>query len=243
MQFGNSYTIGFAAAICILFSSLLTLVSKGFEEQQMLNIQIDKKVNVLRAFGFHDELTSLKSKNDIQAFYSEHVEEIVVNEQGSVIEGLSIDKINPQDDADKLPVYLSKKNGQVEAYAIPISGKGLWSTLYGFFSLENDLNTCRGITFYKHGETPGLGGEVEKPWFQKNFVGKQILKNGELQSIQVIKGKVEEVIQDADKKKHSVDGISGATITSSGVTQFLKRDLKKYEPYFSKLRTGGSVNG
>ncbi|PKK96399.1 MAG: hypothetical protein CVV58_06550, partial [Tenericutes bacterium HGW-Tenericutes-3] len=68
--------------------------------------------------------------------------------------------------------------------------KGLWSTLYGYLALETDLKTIKGISFYKHAETPGLGGEIDKPEFQKNFYGKKILsESGELISVTVLKGK------------------------------------------------------
>ena len=47
-------------------------------------------------------------------------------------------------------------------------------------------------------------------------------------------------IRDSDTSKeayHLVDGISGATMTSRGLNQFLLKDLKLYDPYFSKIRT------
>ena len=100
-----------------------------------------------------------------------------------------------------------------------------------------DLNTVRGLTFYKHGETPGLGGEIEKPWFQHNFVGKKIFgPDNKLVSIKVIKGKVEGRITDPEEKLHAVDGISGATITSNGVTNLLAKWLKVYEPFIRKMQ-------
>ena len=109
----------------------------------------------------------------------------------------------------------------------------MWSTLYGFFALEPDGITVKGITFYAHKETPGLGGEVDKPWFQKNFIGKKIINdNGELISIKVVKGKAN------PESPYEVDGISGATITSKGLENFLADDLKKYEKFFKNIRKG-----
>jgi Na+-transporting NADH:ubiquinone oxidoreductase subunit C len=126
---------------------------------------------------------------------------------------------------DYLPIF---KSSLPETTIIPISGKGLWSTLFGYFALDSDFNTVKGITFYDHKETPGLGGEVDKGWFQNNFIGKKIKDDkGNLVSVQVVKGK-------SGNNIHGVDGISGATITSRGVTDFLLRDLKKYAPYFNK---------
>ena len=128
-----------------------------------------------------------------------------------------------------LPFYVdSKKNTLI----IPISGKGLWSSLYGYFAIDiNNYSTVKGITFYAHGETPGLGAEISNKKFQDNFVGKEIYSlSNQLKSVTVIKGKAQ------DTNKYEVDGISGATITSNGVTTLLLRDLQRYESYFIKNR-------
>ena len=93
-----------------------------------------------------------------------------------------------------------------------------------------------GITFYKHGETPGLGGEIEKDWFKNNFKGKKIYSpDGELVSITVVKGKVADLIAE-DEAYHYVDGISGSTLTGNGLNNFLKQDLETYKPYFDKVK-------
>jgi Na+-transporting NADH:ubiquinone oxidoreductase subunit C len=126
--------------------------------------------------------------------------------------------------------------GKPVAYCFPISGYGLWSTLYGFLALDADLDTVRGITFYKHAETPGLGGEVDNRSWQAQWRGKHVRgANGELVGITVKKGKVDPAV--ATEKRHMVDGLSGATITSNGVTNFLAKDLGTYEKYFQKLRS------
>ena len=100
--------------------------------------------------------------------------------------------------------------------------------MFGFIAIGEDGNTVKGITFYKHGETPGLGGEVEKEWFQENFVGKKIYNlDKKLVSVKVVKGKASDVLIGNDLE-HGVDGISGATVTSNGVTKFLRSYLKKH---------------
>ena len=98
--------------------------------------------------------------------------------------------------------------------------------------------TVRGITFYKHGETPGLGAEIEKEWFQSNFKGKSIwdVQKNQLWPVAVLKGKVKDTMTDEDKMKHYVDGISGATMTAKGVTEMVDREIRKYEPFFAKIR-------
>ena len=145
-------------------------------------------------------------------------------------------KIDPKE--WRLPIYVVKADdgGQASVYAIPVHGKGLWSTLYGYLALESDLDTIKGMTFYKHGETAGLGAEIAKPWFQENFVGKKIFDGEVLRSIEVVKGKVEQLIADPDDQIYAVDGISGASITGRGVADLLKEKLGIYEPYVKRVR-------
>jgi Na+-transporting NADH:ubiquinone oxidoreductase subunit C len=155
---------------------------------------------------------------------------------GNEVKDKLVTDLNPKKDLDLLPLYYCQKNGEIDSYIIPISGKGLWSTIYGYLALEPDAVTVKGITFYKHGETPGLGGEIEKEWFKQNFVGKKILSpQGELVSIAVIKGKVADKYSEGDAYRY-VDGISGSTLTGNGLTQFLKEDLLQYEPFFKQIR-------
>lgn len=119
---------------------------------------------------------------------------------------------------------------QPVGFCIPISGYGLWSTLYGYLALEADGNRVTGITFYKHGETPGLGGEVENVRWQQSWRDKRILgADGGVIGVEVKKGGA------AADDPHAVDGLSGATITGDGVTVFVKHDLETYAPYLRKV--------
>src|SRR5690606_35969309 len=102
---------------------------------------------------------------------------------------------NPQHARAFRSIAMAKKDGKIDTYILPVSGKGLWSTLYGYLALEADKNHVRGIQFYKHGETPGLGGEVENAEWTAGWKGKTILdEQGELVSITVKKGTVDESI-------------------------------------------------
>lgn len=130
-------------------------------------------------------------------------------------------------------LFVHKKDGQPDAYVVPIEGYGLWDIIKGYVALGTDLNTVKGITFYEHKETPGLGARITEDWFKDNYKGKEILnEQGDLVSITIAKGKAE------DAGPHTVDGISGATLTGDGINQFLERDLETYEPYFKTLRQG-----
>ena len=115
---------------------------------------------------------------------------------------------------------------------LPIYGKGLWSTLYGFIALKPDCTTIAGITFYEHGETPGLGGEVDKPDWKASWKNKLAFteNNFSSPSIRVVKGKA--------SGQSQIDGLSGATITSRGVNDLVRYWLgpDAFGPYLDRKR-------
>lgn len=230
------YTFQFALGICVICSICLTLVSEGLRPKKEFNEALDVKKNILKAVDLRTPLGEKASNEDIESVYQKYIDVKVIDSSGNVIDGKSPKEIEEGEDA--YPIYIYKEGDEKVAYAFPIVGKGLWSTLYGYLALEPDAKTIRGITFYKHGETPGLGAEIEKDWFQDNFKGKSIwdYKDNQLWPVAVIKGKVSEKISDPEQKKHYVDGISGATMTANGVTEMVDREIKKYEPFFAKIR-------
>jgi len=235
---GNLYTLLFAAIVCIICSFCLAISYQLLRPLQIKNVELDKQKNILIAARIVTRTEIPKMSSDqIGQMFRDNFEGSVIDLQGNVLKDFFPKDINLKKEKQKLIVYKGKLPEADESiYVIPIFGKGLWSTMYGYFALEQDLNTVKGITFYQHGETPGLGAEVEREWFTQNFVGKKILDDeGNLVSIKILKGKVSDapvVVQN-----HSVDGISGATLTCDGVSDFLLTTLKKYEPYFKKVLT------
>jgi len=136
-------------------------------------------------------------------------------------------------------VYLFEENGAVKTIIIPMHGYGLWSTLYGFVALESDANTVAGLGFYQHSETPGLGGEVDNPKWKNQWPGKKIynLDEGTDPVIELVKGGVDLTRDDAI---YGVDGLSGATLTSRGVTNLLQFWLGEngFQKYLNRVREG-----
>ena len=126
-------------------------------------------------------------------------------------------------------------NGERQ-YIIPLRGKGLWGPIWGFISLEEDLNSVFGAVFDHSSETPGLGAEINRASFEDPFSGKSIFEGDEFTSIKVIKGGAEE------DDMHGVDGISGGTITSDGVSDMLDERLRMYLSYFSTLKLEMELN-
>tara|TARA_Y100000996_G_scaffold413184_1_gene400858 strand:+ start:630 stop:1325 length:696 start_codon:yes stop_codon:yes gene_type:complete len=228
----NKYTLGFMTVVTVLLGSFLSVAASSLKEMQELNVENDSKKNILSCLGYKEDAESPWSPEEIQGMYDKNITAIVLDVDGKKTQ-IDPKTIDAETDENSFPIYISKVDNEIKGYAIPISGKGLWSTLYGFFAIEPDGITAKGITFYAHKETPGLGGEVDKEWFQNNFVGQKFINDqGELVGIKVVKGKADPT------SDYEVDGISGATITSKGLESFLLDDLKKYESFLKNVREG-----
>ncbi|MCR9248280.1 MAG: NADH:ubiquinone reductase (Na(+)-transporting) subunit C [bacterium] len=224
----NSYVLGFVVAVCIGTSLTLALTANALKETQAAAAEFDRKKNVMIAAGLctaSDE----RSREELEQLYKDRVSEFVIDTES----GKPDAEMKPADaDGKRYRVVATTKGdgGAVEAYVLPISGRGLWSTLRGYLALDGDKNHVRGITFYEHKETPGLGGEVDNPSWQAQWKGKTVLdEDGKLISITVKKGQVNPAV--ALEKAHAVDGLAGATITAKGVQTFVKADLQAFSKY------------
>ena len=227
---GDGFVIAYAVIVCLICSLLLSASASILKKPQEYNKEIDRKMNVLKAFGVSivNEKGKRISAPEVEKYFTEHISEATIDgDTGALAE-------DPAKTAKPLPLYIWKDNGEITKYAFPISGKGLWSTIKGYLALEKDLATIAGVTFYEHGETPGLGGECETDWFQGNFKGKKVFENGQRLKFEVVKGKVADKYPNGND--HAVDGISGATLTGNGITRFLNGGLDKYEIYFTLQR-------
>lgn len=215
----------FAAIIAFVCGLLITGASTGLKKFQLENKELDRQKNVLSAAGAFDGRDPGSDKQ-IRALYEQRIEKVRVDNEGRLIRS---------DKGKGLTLYLYKINGELAAYIVPIESRGLWGKINGYMAIEKDGKTVAGFSVYNHSETPGLGGEIEKEWFGKNFVGKRIVnRSGEFVSVAVAKGEAEELPQ--EKQKHYVDGISGATLTGKYLTEGIKKELKAYEPVSVKFR-------
>jgi len=129
-------------------------------------------------------------------------------------------------------------DGRLRQVVLPVYGKGLWSTMYGFVSLADDLTTVKGFAFYEHGETPGLGGEIDNPAWKKQWPGKKIYDESGQIRIEVLKGTVDREAPDA---VYQADGLAGATLTARGVGNLLRYWLGEdgYQPFLETLKQEG----
>lgn len=224
----NSYTFTFAAIMVVLVASLLSIAAISFKPFQDKNIEAEKMQNILTTVGVE------VSREDAKNAYTKNITEtFVLNNKGEVIEGVdafNIDlgiELKKSADDQMLPVFVGQNDGQT-LYILPLRGKGLWGPIWGYLALEEDMNTVYGAVFDHKSETPGLGAEISLSWFEAPFKGKTIYEGNDFVSIKVVKGGAKE------DDMHAVDGISGGTITSDGVTDMLAERLGQYVPFFSQ---------
>jgi len=232
----------FAFCVCVVVSALLSTTATLLKDRQALMVELDRKRNVLMAFGvdIYDEEGRRLTPEKVDEFFANNISEVILDGQtGEPIEGATSANVDPRElrDKRKLLLYTWEEDGEITRYAFPISGMGLWSTIYGFLALDTDLATILGITFYAHGETPGLGAEIERESWQEQFVGKQLYRDGEPATLRVIKGGVTRRYPDGHPS--AVDGLSGATVTGEGVGKFITEDFARYNRYFETIRGGG----
>jgi Na+-transporting NADH:ubiquinone oxidoreductase subunit C len=238
LEHSSRYIVLFAAAVCAVCAVFVASSAELLRERQERNKLIDVQQKVLTLAGMMEEGQKLTG-DEVEALYAANIKPLVIDlESGRYapeVDPASFDQREASSDPDtsrvapensakvrRLPtnavVYQVQPEGQpVQAIILPIQGQGLWSTLYGFISLADDANTIEGITFYEHGETPGLGGEVDNPRWKALWKGRKAFGEKGDVAIKVNKGAAGPAAEDP----YHVDGLSGATITSRGVSNTL----------------------
>ena len=148
----------------------------------------------------------------------------------------ALDQANILRRAKYAPVYLVKSGEAIEQIILPVYGKGLWSTMRGFLALDPDGTTIRGLRFYEHAETPGLGDQIDKPEWRALWIGKRLFATGDTPRVEVIRGSADPASGNAI---HQIDGISGATLTGRGVTNLVQywTGPHGFGPYLSRIRS------
>ena len=214
--------------LCVVCSLLITAASSGLKGYQLRNMNLDRQKNLLRSVGLIDDQKKYQAE-EIEFLYNKNIRSFYVDSDGRIIEAA-------RETAGMLPIYLYMPQGEIVAYIVPIDARGLWGRIHGYLAIDSDGTTITGFTVYKHQETPGLGGEIERRWFQKNFEGKKIVdQEGSFVSVGIARGQVEGRIP-PERQIHYVDGISGATLTGRYLETSLKSILMEYEPVSIKFR-------
>jgi Na+-transporting NADH:ubiquinone oxidoreductase subunit C len=226
----NRYVFIYASVMVVVVALVLSTAATLLKPLQDRNIMIEKMQNILSTIEIK------ASRAEAETLFEQYIVQTkVVNYQGDEIEGDAFE-INLQDENRKpieerqLPVFIADIDGS-NYYILPLRGTGLWGPVWGYISLENDLSTIAGANFDHASETPGLGAEIADNQFQNQFKGKQIFdEQGEFRSVRIVKGRAPAT------DPHAVDGITGGTITSIGVSNMLLNGLQVYQPYFEKQK-------
>ena len=230
-------TIGVAFAVCLICSLVVSASAVSLRDLQKENKLNDKRIKILQVADIYDpsisiaeQFSELESKfidfntgllmDEYNNFSIDDYDQIIVtkdpNLSSKVPTSEDIAIIKNRENVGKIYI-LRDEIGAIDNLVLPIRGYGLWGTLYGYISIEDDFNTVSGIEFYDHKETPGLGAEVDNPKWKAQWKGKKIYKDNKV-NLAVIKGKVE---AGDSESTYKIDGLSGATITSRGVTNMV----------------------
>lgn len=248
-------TLAVAIIMCLMCSIVVAAAAVLLRPTQAANAALDRKRNIVQVAGL------LEAGGDVEEAFK-NVESRIVNldtgEFSDEFADADYDQYVAARDPD-LSVALERDNDIAgigrrarfaEVYLIggsdddgfvqivlPVHGLGLWSTLYGFISLESDLTTISGLKFYDHAETPGLGGEVDNPTWQEKWKGKLAFDDSGSVQIEVIKGVVD---ANTSRAAYQVDGLAGATLTSRGVSQLLRfwLDEQGFGTFLKNLKHG-----
>lgn len=254
---GNTFLV--SIVLCVVCSLVVSGAAVSLRSRQETNKLIDRYRNIIAASGISEKPARDLSGKEVQELYDSRVSpELLDLSTGEYVK--DADPAYDAKEAAKDPerntdiggsfdigaskreqqtwVYLIKNSsGDVEQVVLPVYGMGLWSTLYGYVALEGDYRTVKGLTYYEHGETPGLGGEVDNPLWKAKWVGKQVWvedgpRTDDNLRIGVAKGGPPDGMEN-----YMVDGLSGATITSRGVDSMLKYWFSDdaFGPYVRKL--------
>ena len=229
----NTYTIIYSVVMVILVALGLSFTHQSLLDKQIANENIDKMQQLLRTLNIEANV------DEAQSAYNELITDAyLITNSGEKINGT--DGKTPEDPAfstelsdttaQGLPVYEVSIEGK-KVYILPMSGTGLWGSIWGYLAVEEDGSTIYGADFGHAGETPGLGAEIAERSFGLQFEGKELIKEGTFRSIAVVKP------GHSDSRRDYIDGISGGTITSQGVDKKLLNSVRKYESFLMKLNS------
>jgi Na+-transporting NADH:ubiquinone oxidoreductase subunit C len=251
---GIPYILGFCVAVCLVCSLIVSSAAVGLKERQENNKILDRQTKVLSVAGLMDESNPLEPAEIQSLFNKRIRSIVVDLESGKedvemTKDAASFDQKKSLMDPDmskeapknragvrripnKALVYQVSKQEmaddgsgfELDQYIFPVEGKGLWSTLYGYLAVAPDCNQIKGLTFYAHLETPGLGGEVDNPSWKAKWPGRLVYgdKGSEPSSWKDVQIGVKKGLAGTPSEDpYQVDGLSGATITSNGVTYLL----------------------
>ena len=242
-------TVIVATALCFVCSMVVSFAAVNLKSIQEVNKAIDKQKNILQVAGvYHEGIDVNKTFSSFQPLvvdlnsgkFTDKFDPSIFDDKKAAQDPLL--SVSLENDPASIgrrtnyaTIYLLKKDdGSLDKVILPIHGYGLWSTLYGFIALEDNLNDIFGLQFYQHAETPGLGAEVDNPKWKAQWKGKKLNnENGELMI---------EVAKTQKYKDHHIDALAGATLTSNGVDNLVKFWMGKdgFQKFLNNLKNGAA---
>ncbi len=245
-----------AVTLCLACSVVVSSAAVLLRDAQQANEARDMNRNILAAADMYDpdrtveeqfEAVTIRAVDLETGRFTDEVDPETYDQRGAARDPALSKKLSRDEDIAGISrreryalVYMVENDrGEIEKLILPMRGYGLWSTMYGFLALEPDFNTVAGIGFYEHGETPGLGGEIDNPRWQAKWEGKKLYQGDDRAEpeLTVVKGEVNENREGA---QYQVDGLSGATLTSKGVDSMVQFWMSEqgYAEFLRNLRQG-----
>ncbi len=251
MQYSMKYIFGFAAAVCFVCSILISAANVGLRERQRANELLDRQQSVLQA-AWLVEPGERVGRERVQELFDNVTPRVLDLTSNALLDDEAAAAFDPDRAPEKpapenragirfmpeqVEIYEVIEDGEIVMLVLPIVGQGLWGAMRGYLALDVDTRTIRGLTYYEQAETPGLGGEVDNPRWKRLWPGRLAYDDDWNVAIEVIKGPA----GPPEENPHEVDGLSGATLTSRGVTEMLRFWLGEngYEPFLKSFRESG----
>lgn len=240
----NVYTVLFASGMVIIVGALLAFVSSALSDKVSENRRIEKQLNILYAMGVNEnDETSVTfvSKDIVGSEFSKYITKQLVITGTEAVEDNNAYLIDIKKEAEeakdpnykrRLPLFIGEKDG-TKLFIVPVRGNGLWDAIWGYVALDEQL-VVQGVYFDHKGETPGLGSNIKERFFMDDFKGEHILDGDTFKGISAVKGNSDP--KNLNKTDFEVDAIAGATITGTGLSAMLKKDLAMYVPYLKTLK-------
>lgn len=252
-------TLWVVLLLCLVCSVVVSGAAVGLKARQQEQRLLDQQRNILAVAGL---LTPRMPAEEVQSLFEKRIEVRLLDlqsgkfvpqpaggfnhaaalrdDQHSILLTPEQDRAGIRRRTNQVEIYLVRnEHNAVEKIVLPVHGTGLWSMMYAFVALGADGNTVRGLTFYEHGETPGLGGEIENINWRNQWIGKQLFNEQGQPAIRIVKGGAR------PGDIHGVDGLSGATLTANGVQHAFDFWLGElgFGPFLRNVREGALKNG
>ena len=229
----NTYQILYAAVMVLIVGTVLAFIYMALKPKQNENIANDTRKQIMSALHI-----ATPSNDQVKETYEKYIiQDLLVDMEGNIVDSaqnvaFDVDmKKNVKLAERQLPVMKCRLDDGSIKYVLPVYGAGLWGPIWGYIAMNDDGNTIYGANFSHEGETPGLGARIADQDFQDKFVDKHLFKEGEYKGVVVLKRG-----QKSTTGAELIDALTGATITSRGVSDMLADCLAPYEAFLKRLQ-------